>query len=720
MRILAKPVLALFGFLSACGLGAQSLSRYEKTKEPEATIEIRAGERSTFRIPRTVYGTFMEHIGNEVFGGILAQILDNPSLEDYPANLRTLFAGFSGEAFLRSTEMGLPLPWLPLRKSGWRYEPRRGGAANSDAYLYLMGVPTTQKNIDPADYVRQNWLWISVPQQAETGIRQTVYLPVERVLEYRGTLYASSAEGPVRLNASIRRKDDPDSVLATAAIEVPGGGNWTKLAFNLSLPAGAVKPLDPVDFAISLLDSHRVSLDLIRLYPADAVEGVFDPDIISLARGMKTALLREGGNFTSGYHWRDGVGPLDGRRTTRNQPWGIPEFNEFGTDEFMAFCRLIGAEPHICLNLGSGTVEEARAWAEYCLGGPGTPEGARRAANGHAAPYSVAAWEMGNEIWGDFQIGWQTPEGNVRRYLAYRRAISDLAPNGTLMIANGADVDFYRDWNGALIKDAGPELSYMSTHFVAGTDSLKNKEADQETKMAAGLAIPVGMAHALEALRGQIEADPVTRGRVKLAFTEWTFGADDPSLPDWSNLGGAIIGAGWMNMILSHADLVPVSNMTGLAGNQGARRSRGRVFVSPQYWTFWLYANRAGDIVLGTRTRVRHYAVPNGNKRLPESPGVPYLDVLATRDSKTGEVILFVVNRDWKNAVPALLKVGGFSPAPEARVESLAGASIASANDDEHPDAVRPMTSMVRVSGGRIRYEFPKHSLTVITLKPKR
>src|ERR1017187_5792698 len=117
-----KLKMSVAFFLFVGGLAAQSLPSYIRTDKPEAVIEIRAGQQSSFRIPRTVYGIYMENLGNTVFGGVSAQLLENPSLEDYHAPLQVLNTRFSDPAFVNSLDVGLPLPWLPLRDSGKRYE----------------------------------------------------------------------------------------------------------------------------------------------------------------------------------------------------------------------------------------------------------------------------------------------------------------------------------------------------------------------------------------------------------------------------------------------------------------------------------------------------------------------------------------------------------------------------------------------------------------------
>jgi alpha-L-arabinofuranosidase len=678
--------------LAAPGLWGQSISQYTPTSGLEASIEIQASETAPFKIPRTVYGTFLEDIGSSIFGGVSAQLLDNPSLESYDASLTYLRDHFSAPEFIHSSRDGLPLPWLPLRDVGMRFEPRWGNAANSDRYLYVMGIPGT-----------------------EVGIRQAVYLPIERERDYQGVLFAMARESATDLSVSFREHGNPDGVLASTTVHVPPGNTWVKLPFHLSLPPGRVQPLTQVDFAVALTSGQRISLDEIRLYPADAVDGL-DPDVIAAAKALHSSLLRYGGNYTSGYHWRDGVGPLDKRPTRLNQSWGYPVFNDFGTDELMKFSELIGARLQLCLNLGSGTPEEARDWVEYLQGPQTSKEGAERAANGHAPPYDVGSYEMGNELWGKWQIGWQTPAGYADRYETFLKAIHGLVPPDTAIYANGADPDHFQDWNGKLLAQDGPDLSYITTHFVVGVDDQVNKSADHDARLKAALAVPLGVAKELAAVKDQIDNNPATRDRVKIAFTEWIFlSRQEAQLPNFTNFGGALLTASWLNMILSHADTVPVSDMTGTVDLGGIHKQRGRVYLTPQCWAFSLYSNYAGDALVGSRTEVGTYDVHEGVRRAPEIPNVPYLDVLATRHSDTGEIALFVVNRDWNNAISTVIRFKDFTPAGAVHVRTLSADAITAQNDEEHPERMRPVLSTLTLSWTELHYAFPAHSLSVLS-----
>ncbi len=167
----------------------------------------------------------------------------------------------------------------------------------------------------------------------------------------------------------------------------------------------------------------------LELLPADHVGGA-DPDVIRLLKASRLPILRwPGGNFVSGYHWEEGVGPIDARPTVPNYAWGAVETHRFGTDEFLAYCRVVGCEPMICINGGDGTPEEAARWVEYCNGAPSTPMGRLRTKHGYREPYGVRHWELGNELWGRWQYHWTTAAGYVDRYRRFAEAMRTADPS---------------------------------------------------------------------------------------------------------------------------------------------------------------------------------------------------------------------------------------------------------------------------------------------------
>lgn len=553
----------------------------------EATITIDASKPASYKIPRTIFGTFLEPIGNSIYGGLWAELLQNPSFEDNLWNAGAIQKMLSDEPpLVRASDLGLPLPWEPLdAKQGNRYEPRWNDAANSYRSLFLMGLPDKQ-----------------------VGVRQKVFLPVHRMLKYVGRLYAKYQSGPREIEVSIRRRDHPEELFARSKIPLTGN-EWKRYEFRLDVEAGKIAPLEPADFVIAVGNESRVLVDQASLMPADNVDGM-DPEIIAMAKAMKTPLLRFGGNFTSAYHWRDGTGPRDKRVSMLNIAWGMPEYNTFGTDEFLRFCELIGARPQIALNLGSGTPGEAAGWVKYV--------------NEHWGEHAGGLlWELGNELWGTFQVGYPTRQRVAERTKAFSDAVREVDPNAK-WIATGGDEDSYRDWNETQLTNAGA-FDYLSTHFVVTDDRVQRQNSTADFIAQADFALPVGLERKLREMHQQIQENPQARDRVKTAFTEWLFWARQGDAPRYDNMGGAISTAGFLNMLMRVADIVPIADMTGIMEFGGIWKRRGGVFGAPSYWAFRMYSNANAVQVVEARTEVEKYDVEQGSIRLPSIPDVPYL-----------------------------------------------------------------------------------------------
>ena len=175
----------------------------------------------------------------------------------------------------------------------------------------------------------------------------------------------------------------------------------------------------------------------------------FRKDVLGLLRELRLGVLRwPGGNFVSNYHWADGIGPKDGRPRRPELAWGGEESNRFGTDEYLAYCAELGTEPYICLNMGTGTLEEALAWVEYCNSAGDTYWADRRRANGRAEPYRVTYWGLGNEMYGDWQVGAFTAEEYVREATRWARAIRMLDPQAKLV---SCGMNGWNEWDRVVI-----------------------------------------------------------------------------------------------------------------------------------------------------------------------------------------------------------------------------------------------------------------------------
>ena len=674
MRMIWLTVLAL----GSCG-AALPQGAFVRADRQDTVIEIDASRKAAYQIPRTIYGTFLEPIGRAIYGGLWAQILENPSFEESlwsVENVRRLVDEIP--SLERASGIGLPLPWEPLDYTqGWRYEPRWSEAANSSRSLLVMALPGKQ-----------------------TGVRQQVYLPVHRVLRYTGSFHARHVSGAAEVELSLRRRNQSEAVLAKTTAQLAGAG-WSRYEFALELSKGQVAPLEPVDFVLALRDEGRALIDQASLFPADHLEGM-DPDMIRLSKALATPLVRFGGNFTSGYHWRDGMGPIDKRIAMLNQAWGIPEYNHFGTDEFLRFCELVGAEPQVALNLGSGTPEEAAEWVRYINGKWKDRRGG-------------LLWELGNELWGTFQIGYPTLERVMPRTRAFIDAVRKVDPSARL-ITTGEDPDRFRKWNAEQLRLPPGSFQYLATHFVVGTGEVRRKDPSPEIVAQAGLALPVGLERLLREMKAQIDTIAPAGNRPQIAFTEWLFwGRGDPA-PYFHNMGGALCAAGFLNTLIRVADFTPVADMTGLVEFGGIWKKRGRVYAVPAYYAFRMYS--ASDAVTPVEVRVtgEAYDVTEGNNRIPEIPNVPYLDVVAALDGPGSKLTLFAVNRHVHRDMPARIRLGGFAPARSARIITLAGAGLYQANTEIRPEAVRPVEDAIEVRAPEFEHTFRRASVTRLEL----
>jgi alpha-L-arabinofuranosidase len=645
-----------------------------------ATIDVDAAKAESRPIPRTIFGTFLEPIGNSTYNGLWAEALENPSFESglwSPEKTADILR--ERPELRRSSSVAIPLPWEPLdARQGNRYEVHYGDAANSWQSLRILALPG-----EP------------------TGIKQRVYLPIHRTHDYRGSFYGRHLEGQTGVTVALRVRDQ-DEVLASQQIDVDSA-TWKKFEFTFHVPEGKLHRLDPVDFVVQIAGDGSVDLDQFSLMPADAKDGL-DPDAVAMAKAMHTPLVRFGGNFTSSYHWTDGIGPRDKRINTLNNSWGIPEYNSFGTDEFLEFCRQIGAEPQVALNLGSGTPQEAAAWVKYI--------------DEHWSTHSGLLWELGNELWGNWNLGYPTRDQLAARTLAFSKAIRAVDPNARL-IATGADPEVFKSWNGIQLTNPPGTFNYLSTHFVVGTGEVQQKSPTADFIAEASLALPVELERRVRDEQQQIDSTPGYAGKAHVAFTEWLFIGERLNAPNFLNMGGAVMTGGFLNMLIRNHEIVPISDMTGIMEFAGIWKKRSQVFGTPSYHAFKMYAGADIEKVVSTTADSGDYSVEHGVNRLPQIANVPYLDVTAAISADARTLTLFCVNRSIATDIPAKINLHGFSAGHEAKVSVLKSSSLADSNDEVSPEKVQPTESRETVGLGGWTHVFPHGSVTVISLQRK-
>jgi alpha-N-arabinofuranosidase len=658
-----RNIAALLFFL--CLLGQQGVCQQRPLA---ARIEIDASKVEG-RISPLLYGQFMEFMFEGIKNGLHAELIRDRSFEE------------------AVNAIGLPRHWE-------RYPDDR----NDDYGLSFRQDQTTayssavKDKEDPPEH--------SLLIEAGDGViaRHGLYqsgIPVRKGVEYHGYLWMKANGYEGRVTVALEADVSDGATYAEAEIKNIRG-DWKKYEFTL-------KPdrTDPLArFAILADGRGKLWVDQVSLIPGDAVGGV-RADVFQKVRELRPAFIRwPGGNVAQDYHWMWGVGPRDRRKTWVNLSWkNEPEPSDFGTDEFVEFCRGVGAEPSITVNVeGRGaTVEEAAAWVEYCNGPASSKYGAMRAQNGHPQPYNVKYWEVGNEIWGDWVRGHSDAETYARNFNRYAAAMRRVDP-GVKLIAVG---DNDMKWNRTVLERAGSQIDYLAIHHYYGRNEIKG---DPLNLMARPLFYEKFYKQVAALLR-EVAPDR----EIKLAINEW--GLDLPIARQHS-MESALYGARLMN-VFERSDLVGMSAVSDLVnGWPGGVIQAGRqgVFVTPTYLANMIYSNHAGATRLAAKVES-----PTFDSTL-EGKNVPYLDVAASRSADGRQLFIKAVNTNQR--VPLLITIsltGAKIRVPVAQVETLTADSLAASNSFSTPEAVR-VKSWKAKAGTNLTIELPKHSVSVITL----
>jgi alpha-N-arabinofuranosidase len=280
----------------------------------------------------------------------------------------------------------------------------------------------------------------------------------------------------------------------------------------------------------------RLWLDQVSLLPGNAVDGV-RADVFQKIKALRPAFVRwPGGNVAQDYHWMWGIGPRDQRTSWVNLSWANEsEPSDFGTDEFIQFCRNLGAEPSLTVNVeGRGaSSEEAAAWVEYANGSSNSKFGALRAANGHPEPFRVKYWEVGNEIWGTWVRAHSDAETYARNFNRYATAMRAVDPSIRLIAVGDNDMS----WDRTVLRIAGANLDYLAIHHYYGTAEM----GDDARNL---------MAHPLqyEAFYAKVEQSihELAPGRdIRLNINEWN---SSLPLPRQHSMESALYAARLMNI----------------------------------------------------------------------------------------------------------------------------------------------------------------------------
>ncbi len=430
-------------------------------------------------------------------------------------------------------------------------------------------------------------------------------------------------------------------------------------------------------------------------------------DVAEAARRLRVTQLRwPGGNFSSGYHWIDGIGPRDSRPARYSLAWFERESNRFGTDEYMGFCRQLGADPYICVNTGDGTLDEAAHWVEYCNHSGGTYYSDLRKKNGHAAPYKVKYWGVGNEIYGDWQIGHKNAQDYAKAAVEFAKVMKWTDPSIKLVACGNGDPN----WDRPVLEATVHHVDYISAHHYTVADELKDYY-----EILGGVAQMEATIKASAVAAESVSASAKKSVPVFVAFDEWNilWGWSDGQKRDDVhkfevpyNLRDALWVATALNTLQRHCPMVRMANLAQLVNVIAPMQTTPTsLLMLPIYYPLELYANRSGPIALDVLTISPSFDTRNFGAQ-------KYLDVSGTYDEEKRHVTLAVVNRRKEGDVLGMILLEGVTAQPGGKAYQITGPNPEATNTWENPNMVTTQEVRSTTSGSKWEYRFPKHSVT--------
>jgi len=432
-------------------------------------------------------------------------------------------------------------------------------------------------------------------------------------------------------------------------------------------------------------------------------------DVLNAVKRIRPPVVRwPGGNFASGYHWEDGIGPRDKRPRKFEMAWGAEEPNEFGTDEYIEWVRMIGAEPFIVVNAGNGTPEEAAHWVEYCNSTRDTYYARLRKRYGHPEPYNVKLWGIGNELFGRWQIGFcRDGEECGWRTVEFANEMKRVDPTIKL-VAVGTDYD--PEWNVDIIRIAGGYIDYLSVHTYIFTD---RQGKTYEDLVAYPLVIEENLRHIYHTIV-QTKMKYRIKKNIKIAFDEWNVWypeAKPPYLTQITSVKDAVFTGLVLNALQRLTKIVPIAcfaqtvNVLPLIVTD----DEGRMILTPQYLVFKLYT----EALKGNVVSVSVFSPSYTSSELDRQ--VMYIDSSAVYDPDEKKLYLFIVNRNPEEEAEIQLFIKDFSPTA-IKHKYVSGATVEDKNTFKTPNNVIIEEKSYRITSTQT-VTIPSHSVNLLILQ---
>lgn len=447
-------------------------------------------------------------------------------------------------------------------------------------------------------------------------------------------------------------------------------------------------------------------------------------DVLAALRRLRfTAMRYPGGNFVSGYHWQDAVGPREKRPTVRDLAWQSIETNQFGSNEFMDLSKKMDWTPMMAVNLGTGTPEEARNWLEYCNVDGGSKWADLRREHGYEQPHDIKLWCLGNEMDGPWQIGHVPAENYAIQAQQTARMMRMCDPSIELIVCGSCsdDLPTYLEWDRKVLEHVHEEVQYLSLHRYVG-----NKRDDTVEYLAVTNSID-NQIEATNALCLAIYHQRKTKKRVFLSFDEWNIwyrarhgehldgkGKFAPHLlEEHYNLEDALVAAAFLNSFIRHADSVKIANLAQIVNVIAPIFTRGDEMVLQSiFYPIEMYSKRRTGTSLRTVVEGPGYTTDRYGS-------VNYIDASAILDGDRLNV--FLVNRDLEAPAEVRINLADAQIRSLESAEFLTGKDPKASNTFESPHQVSSCDhDDIAICKGTATISLPPMSVYAGTLKIER
>ncbi|MDE3105225.1 MAG: alpha-N-arabinofuranosidase [Acidobacteriota bacterium] len=490
--------------------------------EVQATIDV---TQTGAPISKYMYGQFLEHGGDIVNNGVWSELLVD----------RKFFYPVTSQA---------PVPPPVLSNAAGNPRMRRVPTR----WWSPVGAASVVTMDAHAPYTGEHSPLVQLDRHEPHGLQQSGIV-VRRGKAYTGrVVLAGSAGAVVRVTLLWGQQARDQQTIVLRGL----GATYRK--YPLHFTAGA--DTDDARLEITGTGAGSFHVGAVSLMPADNVEG-FRPEVVAALKQMRFGVLRfPGGNFVSSYEWRDAVGDIDRRPPIFDPVWHAVQPNDVGTDEFLTLCRLLGVDPYITVNAGFGDAWSARELVEYTNGAATTPMGQWRARNGHPAPYHVKLWGVGNEPWGDYQMGAMSLPQFELKHTLFAKAMRKVDPSIKL-IAGGAMPDVMEgadqarringqyipdylsaaDWTGQMLLNCLDTIDMVSEHYYASGTMHTDIKLQKKVPIVPPLSLiewerapAVQVRAKYEHYQEYLKRIPALRAKpVPIAIDEWAYFGGGPN-----------------------------------------------------------------------------------------------------------------------------------------------------------------------------------------------